>query len=156
MTRDVLVFFQAYINEMLDIGGENLPKTISSRLGAKLARSYKKKGINNIPLGLKILFKGMKAKIKINEVPNNKMEVINKYKWKFCPIGGKFNPAQAKITQEAICRPYMLGFLNEMDPEYLYSLESMECMLESNKKTCAFSITFEEKRKENKKNSNSL
>ncbi|MHA1689844.1 MAG: hypothetical protein ACTSUN_11010 [Promethearchaeota archaeon] len=151
--RDVLVFFQAYIKEMLDLGGENLPKSISSRLGAKLARSYKKKGITNIPLGLKTLFRGMKAKIKIIEVSNNKMEVINKYKWKFCPIGGKFKPAQATITQEAICRPYMMGFLNEMDPAYSYSLESMECMLESNKKTCAFSITFEEKKKKEKRES---
>ena len=33
--KDVLKFFQAYIKEMIDVGGNNLPKAISVKSGSK-------------------------------------------------------------------------------------------------------------------------
>ena len=39
MTKDALKFFQAFINEMIDVGGANLPKSISMKLGTQI--SYK-------------------------------------------------------------------------------------------------------------------
>ena len=43
--RDALKFFQSYIKEMIDVGGANLPKSISASLGAKLGKILQKKGV---------------------------------------------------------------------------------------------------------------
>ena len=43
--KDALKFFQAFINEMIDVGGVNLPKSISVSLGAKLGKILKGRGI---------------------------------------------------------------------------------------------------------------
>ncbi len=145
MTRDVLRFYQAYINEMFDIGGENLPKSISTRLGAKLARSYKQEGIQDIEFGIKTLFGGMNARTKVVERDRDRIEITAKYRKRFCPVGGMLNPEQAEKTQEMICRPYILGFLNELDPQFKYHAESKQCILESNGKTCSFILKTERK-----------
>lgn len=155
MSRDVLRFYQAYINEMSDLGGENLPKSISSRLGAKLAHAYKYSGINNIQTGLKTLFGGMKARIKIREIEEGIIEVITKYNKKFCPIGGWYDhPDQAEKTQDMICKPYILGFLSEMDPDYKYSGESKKCILKDNGKHCIFQLKCERKNNNSEVTSN--
>ena len=90
MTTDALKFLQAYIKEMISIGGENLPKTISARLGAKLAKLYKEKGISSIDSGLKKSYNVLDATAQINRKKNDKeIEVTIKHRKKFCPIGGR-------------------------------------------------------------------
>ncbi|GAH80770.1 unnamed protein product, partial [marine sediment metagenome] len=42
---NTLKLFQAYIKEMIEVGGENLPKILSATLGAKLGKAYKERGI---------------------------------------------------------------------------------------------------------------
>ncbi|GAI90164.1 unnamed protein product [marine sediment metagenome] len=48
MEKDALKFFHAYVNEMIEIGGENLPRAVSTKLGAKLAALYKEKSITDL------------------------------------------------------------------------------------------------------------
>jgi len=125
---------------MTELGGENLPKSISTRLGAKLAKIYKRKGISDLESGLKHMYRVLNSSTKIIKKEDNNYELINKFKHKFCPIGGKYNPNAAPIVQERICRPYTMGFLNEMDPGFKYSIDNQGCILTSNKKICRYSL----------------
>ena len=74
MTTDALKFFQAYIKEMIDIGGENLPKTISAGLGANLAKIYKEKGISTIEAGLKESYSVLDAKTQVTKINDHTFE----------------------------------------------------------------------------------
>lgn len=145
MTTDALKFFQAYIKEMISIGGENLPKTISAGLGANLAKLYKEKGILNIEKGLKNSYSVLNAKAHITQINDNKYEVNIKHRKKFCPIGGKYNPDKANLIQKSICIPYTVGFLNEMDPQFKYSWEIHKCILESNENYCRYTLYLDKK-----------
>ena len=51
--RDALKFFQAYIKEMIDVGGVNLPKSISVSLGAKLGKLLRERGLIGLENSLK-------------------------------------------------------------------------------------------------------
>ena len=147
MTKDALKFFQSYIREMIEIGGENLPKSISARLGAKLARLYKEKGITEIEDGLMMSYKVLDSKPKINKLDNKTYEVILKYPKKFCPIGGKLknDPEWAGVLQDSICFAYTYGFLNELDPRFNYDATINECILTSNKHICQYILKLKEK-----------
>lgn len=68
MSKKALKFFQAYINEMIDIGGENLPKTISTKLGFKLGKIYKEQDISNLESGLLRSFKVLNGKLEITDI----------------------------------------------------------------------------------------
>ena len=46
LVKSSLKFFHAYIREMVKVGGPNFPKTISTKLGIKLGKLYKKRGID--------------------------------------------------------------------------------------------------------------
>ena len=67
---------------MIDIGGSNLPKAISSKSGAKLGKLYKKRGIpSDIGIALKQLYSALKAKpvIKqLNESDNVKYQTTER------------------------------------------------------------------------------
>jgi len=147
MTKHALKFFQAYIQEMIEIGGPNLPKSISSRLGARLAKLYKTRGISGIENGLRVSYQVLKTKPRITKLNENTLHVTMKYSKKFCPIGGKFkdNPEYAEIVQDSICFPYTYGFLNEMDPNYKYQGTIKECILKSDNNICEYLLKFEEK-----------
>jgi len=130
MTTDALKFLQAYIKEMISIGGENLPKTISARLGAKLAKLYKEKGISSIDSGLKKSYTVLDATAQIK---------------KFCPIGGKYDPEKADLIQKSVCIPYTVGFLNEMDPQFKYKWDIHECILNTNTNYCRYTLYLEKR-----------
>ncbi|MFX1314585.1 MAG: hypothetical protein ACFE9T_01885 [Promethearchaeota archaeon] len=149
MTKDALKFFQSYIIEMIDVGGPNLPKSISSSLGAKLGKLYKERGIIGIENSLKKSYKVLNASPNIKKINGNTYEVTLKYKRKFCPIGGKHNPKRADLLQESLCRPYTSGFLNEIDPSYTYKGQVIECNLKSNKGMCSYILTLEKKKDHN-------
>jgi len=69
--KEALKFFQAYINEMIDIGGFNLPKSISSSLGAKLGKILKTRSPMSLENSLKKLYNVLNAKTKINTIDDN-------------------------------------------------------------------------------------
>ncbi len=145
MTKDALKFFQSYIIEMIDVGGPNLPKTISSSLGAKLGKLYKGRGIVGIEKSLMQSYKVLNTAPNIQKINDNTYKVILKYKKKFCPIGGKHYPDRADLMQESLCKPYTSGFLNEIDPSFKYTGKILECNLKSNNGTCSYLLTLEEK-----------
>ncbi|MFX1411600.1 MAG: hypothetical protein ACFFA6_14705, partial [Promethearchaeota archaeon] len=131
--RDALKFFQAYIKEMIDVGGPNLPKAISSKSGAKLGKLYKERGwAINMESALKQAYIALKAKPKITKINDNSYDIVLKYSRKFCPIGGSYNPSNVSLFQDNICIPFTKGFLNEMFPKMNFNSEIKSCILSSN------------------------
>ena len=131
---------------MIDIGGSNLPKAISSKSGAKLGKLYKKRGIpSDIGIALKQLYSALKAKPVIKQLNESSYEIIVKYPKRFCPIGGSYNPARAPIFQENICIPYTKGFLNEVFPQYVFESDILNCIPLNNHKTCHYILKFKKK-----------
>lgn len=145
MTKDALKFFQAFVNEMIDVGGENLPKSISMKLGAKLSTIYKERGITNLTSGLEKSFKVLKGKPKITQKDDNILEIEIKYSNRFCPIGGKHKSERANLFQQSICIPFYLGFVRNLCPEYNYNIDIEECILSANRNYCNFRLTFHQK-----------
>ena len=91
MSRDSLKFFQSYLVELSDIGGKNLPRTVSTKLGIKLGKLYKKKiPTEKFETRLKKIYKVLNAKPKILNSNGNTLEVQVKHAKKFCPIGGDY------------------------------------------------------------------
>ena len=147
MTTDALKFFQAFLTEMIDVGGENLPRTISTKLGAKLGLLYKSKGILDIEKGLKQMYKVLKGSPQIKKINDNRYEVILKYRKNFCPMGGKFNPGKAELIQQSLCYPFTKSFLNKLSPNFNYNAKINDCILSSNKGNCCYTLLLEEKDK---------
>ena len=52
---------------MIEVGGENLPRAVSTKLGAKLAALYKEKGINNLTTALETAYKALGASTSIKK-----------------------------------------------------------------------------------------
>jgi len=137
--KDALKFFQAYIKEMIDIGGINLPKAISVKSGSKLGKFYKEKGsILDIEVVLKQFYAGLKGKPTIKKLNDNNFDVSVKYSKKFCPIGGNHNPSRGSVFQENICVPYMRGFLSELFPQLTTEADFLNCIPLNNQRTCHY------------------
>jgi len=146
MVKDALKFFHAYINEMIDLGGENLPRAISTKLGAKLGTLYKERGINqNIETALNRSYKVLGANPSIKKIDEHTYDITIKHRNKFCPIGGKTNPPQAKIIQENICYPYTRSFLTKLFPEFQFEAEIKQCIVANNSKYCRYILQLQEK-----------
>ncbi len=142
--RDALKFFQAFINEMIDVGGINLPKSISVSLGAKLGKILKERGISSLEGSLQKIYSVLNAKTKINSIDNNTREITLKFRSNFCPLGGKHNPDRAELIQKTICIPYTKAILNSLDPDTKYKIELMDCILKSNNKSCQYILRVKE------------
>ena len=146
MSKKASKFFQAYVNEMIDIGGENLPKTISTKLGFKLGKIYKERGISNLESGLLRSFKVLNGKLEITKKNQKEFEINIKYKGRgFCQIGVISDHEKAKLIQESICIPFYIGFLNGLCPKFKYSIRISNCILISKKNFCRFTITLDKK-----------
>ena len=143
--KDALKFFQSYINEMIDVGGPNLPKSISVSLGAKLGKFLRERGEESIEDSLRTIYNILKAKVRIVADDSNSLDIFLKYSRNFCPIGGKLNPERAKIIQDAICAPYTSSILHSLRPDLRFQVEIIDCILNSNEKTCHFNLKIEEK-----------
>ena len=147
MVKDALKFFQAYVREMIDVGGNNLPKAISTKSGAKLGKLYKKKGMSlDIKSALKQIYSALKAKPTITKLNENTYDVVIKYPKKFCPIGGNHNPSRASMFQDNICIPYTRGFLNELFPQYTFESEILNCIPLTNQRTCHYILKMQNKK----------
>ena len=143
-SEDVLKFFQAYVKEMIDIGGTNLPKAISIKSGSKLGRYYKNRGLSlDLELVLKQFYVALKGKPTITKIDDNN-DVSVKYSKKFCPIGGSYNPSRGTIFQENICIPYTKGFLSELFPQITTKADFLSCIPLNNQKTCHFILKVRE------------
>ena len=146
MDKDALKFFHAYINEMIEVGGENLPRAVSTKLGSKLGELYKKRGLNTtIETALKRSYKVLGATPTIRKLDESTYEVSIKHSKKFCPIGGKSNPSQATIIQDNICYPYTKSFLITMFPEYEFRAKINRCILADNDRYCKYTLKVSEK-----------
>ena len=99
---------------MIDVGGVNLPKSISASLGAKLGKLLKERGVTGVENSLKKIYKVLKARTNIIRINDNTLDITLKYKKRFCPIGGKINPDRAELIQDAICLPYTVAILNSL------------------------------------------
>lgn len=141
--RDALKFFQAYIKEMIDLGGVNLPKSISASLGAKLGKLLQKKGVTTLDDSLKRIYNVLNAKTTIKTIDDNTLEVTLKYSKRFCPIGGKYNPDKSDLIQNTICIPYTSAILHSTHPEFTYTADIKDCILSSNNRHCKY-ILFKE------------
>ena len=132
---------------MIDIGGENLPKAISTKSGAKLGKLYRERGLTlDLGLALKQVYSALKAKPVIKKLDENTYEVILRYSKKFCPIGGVYNPSRASIFQENICIPYTRGFLNELFPQFTFESEILNCIPLNNQRTCHYILKIKNKK----------
>ena len=138
--RDALKFFQNFIDQMIDIGGENLPKSISTSLGSKLGKMLRERGFTGIEGSLKKIYGVLNAKTKIKSIDDNTLDITLKYPNNFCPIGGKVNPDKAKLIQNTICIPYTAAILNSFNPELKYESEILQCILESNNRHCRYRL----------------
>jgi len=132
MAKDALKFFHAYINEMIDVGGENLPRAVSTKLGSKLAEIIKTRGYEDLEPALKQIYKVLGAKTSIKKIDENTYDIVLKYSKRFCPIGGKRNPKQAKIIQNNLCIPYTRSFLTTLFTDYTFEAHIKECILDDN------------------------
>jgi len=146
MAKDALKFFQAFIKEMIEVGGENLPRAIATKLGSKLAQLYKARGITEgIEPPLEKMYIALKANPTITKIDQDTYRVRIKHNRKFCPIGGAYNPENVPVFQKNICIPYTLGFLNEISSNYIYEANIEECILSTNKRICQYCLKLTQK-----------
>jgi hypothetical protein len=146
LIKDALKFFHAYVREIIDVGGANLPKAISTKSGAKLGKIYKEKGgILDIESAFKQIYSVLGAKPIIKKINEKNYEVIVKYPKRFCPIGGAPNRFQSKDFQESICIPYTRGFLNEIFPDYEFEADILNCIPLDHHKNCHYILKVKKK-----------
>ncbi|TFG22812.1 MAG: hypothetical protein EU529_09405 [Promethearchaeota archaeon] len=146
MSKNSLKFFQSYVYEMADIGGENLPKTVSTKLGTKLGRLYKQRNPDaKLEKNLKKIYTILGAKPNIRKLNDNTLEVTVKHRKKFCPIGGDFNVKRAEFVNNNICIPYTLGFLHELEPNMKFEADIQSCIVSKNTKICEYILKMEPK-----------
>jgi hypothetical protein len=145
MVKEALKFFQNWIKTCIEVGGENLPRAISTNLGAKLAKLYKNRGITDITPSLRQMYLVLRASPTIDKVDENTYRAIIKYPRKFCPIGGKYSLVNAPIFQNNICLPQLMGFLNSLNSDFIYEIVIEECIVASNKRTCQYCLKLKKK-----------
>ncbi len=132
---------------MIDIGGNNLPKAISTKSGSKLGKLYRERGLAlDLDIALKQVYSKLKAKPVVKKLDENTYEVMLRYSKKFCPIGGVYNPSRASIFQENICIPYTRGFLNELFPQFTFESEILNCIPLNNQRTCHYILKIKNKK----------
>ena len=144
--RDALKFFHAYVNNMIEIGGENLPKSISTSLGSKIGKLLKDRGTTGVENSLKMINDVFKAKTTIKPLDDGIFEVLLSYKSNFCPLGGEFNPNRSETIQNAICVPYITAILNTLHSDLKFTAKVIDCIMNSNEKICKYKLTTEEKK----------
>ncbi len=140
--KDALKFFHAYIDEMISLGGENLPRSISTWLGGNLTKVCKSRGITNLEAALMKMYEVLGAEPKIEKVNEHEYYIRVKNSSEFCPIGGESNPSRGLKFIEIICVPYTIGFLKKFDSKYDYQIELKECIVQHGGRTCEYNLIF--------------
>ena len=129
---------------MIDVGGANLPKSISVSLGAKLGKLLKKRGVTGLENSLQQIYTVINAKTKIKPIDDNTREVTLKHGSNFCPLGGKYNPERAHLIQDTICIPYTKSMLKSLELDTKYKIEITDCILKTNDKICQYRLRIKE------------
>ena len=125
---------------MIELGGENLPRAVSTKLGAKLAALYKERGIIDLTTALETSYKALGASTSIKKIDENTYIIKLKHSKKFCPIGGKRNPTNAQNIQDSICTPYTKSFLTSLFPEFKFESEILECIVDNSNSHCSYKL----------------
>ncbi|MHA1146671.1 MAG: hypothetical protein ACTSR8_00315 [Promethearchaeota archaeon] len=142
MNKDALKFFQSYIKTIIEIGGQNLPRSISTKLGTKLGKIYKKKGLTGgLERSLERIYAVLGVKADIERVDKEAFIITIKHKHNWCPIGGAYNPSNAGLFQYNICLPYTVGFLTEIsDNKSNFHIDIEHCILSNSKNECRYCL----------------
>lgn len=142
MDRDALKFFQNYIKTMVEIGGENLPRSISTKSGTKLGKIYKERGLTDgLEVSIKQIYTVLGATPTITKIDEKTYDITIKHQQKWCPIGGAYNPSNAELFQQNICLPYTIGFLNEVsNGNFKFHIDIEQCILTNNKRICKYCL----------------
>ena len=138
-TTDIIKFFQAFVRQMVKIGGKNLPKTISSSLGSELGKSYLKKNVLDWKKALTGMITAMGGKLEIVEKEGSWL-LISHYPTEFCPIGGKPDSVRFADTTDSICIPYLTGYLQGLRQKLTQNPLLTKCIVRDGGKTCEFQI----------------
>ncbi|HME56009.1 MAG TPA: hypothetical protein VKM55_27645 [Candidatus Lokiarchaeia archaeon] len=150
---DYLKFFQSFIASMVQIGGINLPKSVSTMLGRNLGEVYKKRGVTDPKEALGSMFKAMGGESVMFEpleeetgediLPmENGFKVTTEYATEFCPIGGGLKPKRHSLFFEGICQPYASAFLASFRPGSKITLTCDRCVLKDGDNKCCIQATF--------------
>jgi hypothetical protein len=162
--RDYLKFFQSFIASMVQIGGINLPKTVSTMLGHHLGEVYKQRGVTDPKVALESMFKAMGGQnVEFHPIGGENEElqpepeeaeapqatdlgftITTEYPEEFCPIGGEYKPKRHAMFFEGICQPYATAFLSAFRPGTKITLTCEKCVLRDGDKKCTIQATFEE------------
>ena len=145
METDYLKFFQSFIASMVEIGGINLPRSVSSKLGRNLGEIYKKRGVNDVKTAIKSMFKAMGGEDVEFEESETGFTVITRYPSDFCPIGGSLKPKRHDMFVESICYPYARGFLSTFLPNTKIDLACKQCVLATGDNECRMDIEATER-----------
>jgi len=161
MEADYLKFFQSFIASMVQIGGINLPKSVSTMLGRNLGEVYKKRGVTDPKEALESMFKAMggvnvtfqpldeetgEVQSVEGEEVNGSMEtgfsVTTEYPTEFCSIGGGLKPKRYNLFFEGICQPYASAFLASFRPGSKITLTNEKCVLKDGDNKCCINARF--------------
>ncbi len=136
---DILKFFQAFVRQMAEVGGVNLPKTISASLGANLGRRYALQGIPAWKDALPRMVEAMGGVLDVVE-QGGEISLKIRYDCGYCPIGGIQSPAHFDSVTEGVCRPYLAGFLRSLkdNPGNLPAIQ--RCIVRDGGGTCEFRV----------------
>src|SRR4030042_417333 len=141
IAADIIKFFQAFIRQMAKVGGKNLPKTISTSLGAELAKAYQKRDIQEWKIAVTGLIEGEGGKLEIIETSNSCI-LKTQHPSDFCPVGGKMDPAHFEIVTESLCRPYMRGFLKGFEKIVTKIPPITKCIVRDGGSLCEVTYEF--------------
>ncbi len=141
MTTDIIKFFQAFIRQMIKVGGKNLPKTISSSLGGELGKYYLKNNVLDGKTALTGMIEGMGGKLEIIE-QNNAWILKIQYPVEFCPIGGKQDTVRFEDTTQSVCIPYLVGYLQALKMKLTQNPTLNKCIVRDGGCNCEFQVEF--------------
>nr|MDO8118752.1 hypothetical protein [Candidatus Sigynarchaeota archaeon] len=141
MESDYLKFFQSYIAQMIDIGGMNFPRIVSTKLGRNLGDIYKNRNVCESD-ALKEMFKAMGGvTTDVKDVPGG-IEVTTQFPRDFCSIGGGLKPRRHSLIFEGICSPYATGFLSAFRPGKSIKVTCLNCITKDQGNTCKIKAEF--------------
>ncbi|MHA1730658.1 MAG: hypothetical protein ACTSU5_01875 [Promethearchaeota archaeon] len=145
MTIDIIKFFQAFVRQLADIGGINLPKTVSTSLGGRLAETYERKHVTEWKDAITGMIQGMGGTIEIEGADaetSEKVVVKVSYFHDFCPIGGHPMSSKADLVQGGVCIPYLMGFLRPFFPGTKMQIRFTKCIVRDGGNQCHAELTL--------------
>ncbi len=143
METDYLKFFQSFIANMVQMGGINLLKSNSTMLGRNLGEIYKKRGITDVHVALKSMFRAMAGKtVDIAGDKDGGFTVETEFETDYCPIGGAVKPKRHEMFFEGICKPYAIGFISAFKQGARIDLVCKSCVLKTGDSKCIIQAVF--------------